>query len=198
MTLSDLETIGGNQYTVSKYVTNDGKEKHGVWMNTKEEASKYNVRAFKGGNGNATTKPGFFVDEYWFPKGTKADDAVDGGEARFAIGSKSVGTPVIDAHEVEAVVAGINARLDIPRVFTFATFADLPQNVQDASKDAGLAQSEFRGDRSHAVSLVAGLSQWHPACHIACTALWAFRSVCCRDCNCRPGRTWWESAPAGS
>ena len=73
---------------------------------------------------------------------------------------------VIDANEVEAVVAGINARLDIPRVFAFATSADLPQNVQDASNDAGLAPSEFRGDRSHGVSLVAGASQG-----VACSSL---------------------------
>ncbi len=51
----------------------------------------------------------------------------------------------IDASDVVALIAKINGGLDVPRIFSFATFNDFPQKVQDASNDAGLAPSDFRG-----------------------------------------------------
>ena len=75
LSIGDSVTIGGNQYHLSLFTTAAGKSKHGVWMD-KEEASKFSTRSFQSGKNRGTPNEGkFFVDEFWFPKGTKADDA---------------------------------------------------------------------------------------------------------------------------
>lgn len=62
--VGDKVTIGGKEYTIEVYTTNAGKEKRGVWMDSREEAQKYSQRTF-----TTSTKRGkWFVDEYWFPK----------------------------------------------------------------------------------------------------------------------------------
>ena len=61
--------IGGTKYEIEIYTTNAGKEKHGVWMASKAEASKYSARAFtSNAEKDKANKGKWFVDEYWFPK----------------------------------------------------------------------------------------------------------------------------------
>ena len=57
-------TIGEKIYPIEIYTTNAGKEKRGVWMDSRAEASKYSARAFT----TSANKGKWFVDEYWFPK----------------------------------------------------------------------------------------------------------------------------------
>ncbi|MBK7002112.1 MAG: methyltransferase [Rhodoferax sp.] len=60
----DEVSINGKKYEIQIYITNAGKEKRGIWMDSKAEASKYSARTFT----HSSNKGKWFVDEYWFPK----------------------------------------------------------------------------------------------------------------------------------
>ena len=60
----DEVSINGKKYEIQIYTTNAGKEKRGIWMDSKAEASKYSARTFT----HSSNKGKWFVDEYWFPK----------------------------------------------------------------------------------------------------------------------------------
>jgi hypothetical protein len=125
----DQVTMGDKTYPVEIYTTNAGKEKRGVWMDSKADASKYSARTFT----HSSNKGKWFVDEYWFPKDAKVTQA-DSGVKFSRQETTTRGTPV---PRVQAVVDAITAHwANAPEVVVVSDMQDekVPQKVREADQ----------------------------------------------------------------
>lgn len=105
-------TLGGKEYTVATYTTQAGKTKRGVWMDSKEDATKFSPRAFT----TATNRGKWFVDEYWFNKGP-SDDAPAFSRAPFQSAlEKEVGNIKANAQSGMGWIANIRGLVSSGKV----------------------------------------------------------------------------------